>query len=149
MPVAAPQIQFSFSTKELDRTLDALLEGGAVVSNIYNDAKSEDGTYYWTIVNNGRGPVRPVNAKVLHWIDPETGKDVFAMYSRGVPPVHMRENAILVVGQAIIPGEYVGLDRATVQRFVNAVASEAVKEMQARTPVRTGQLRDKYRIGEE
>lgn len=38
----------------------------------------------WVI--EGRGPVRPKRARVLHWIDPDTGKDVFSKYSNPVPP---------------------------------------------------------------
>jgi hypothetical protein len=38
----------------------------------------------WVI--DGRGEVRPTRAKALHWIDPVTGKDVFAKRSRPTPP---------------------------------------------------------------
>lgn len=48
---------------------------------------------YW--VEYGRGPVFPVNKKVLHWIDPETGKDVFARYSGPTQGIHFMESAIL------------------------------------------------------
>jgi len=39
----------------------------------------------WVI--EGRGPVLPKEKKVLHWIDPDTGKDVFAK-SAGPAPAH-------------------------------------------------------------
>lgn len=41
---------------------------------------------YSGIVHAGRPEVRPVNAKVLHWFDRVTGKDVFAMRSGPVRP---------------------------------------------------------------
>lgn len=47
------------------------------------------------IVEYGRGPVRPVNAKILHWIDPDTGEDVFSMYSGPVEPTHFIEKTII------------------------------------------------------
>lgn len=45
---------------------------------------SDEKHAFW--IEFGRGPVRPVNAKVLHWIDPDSGKDVFATYSGPVDP---------------------------------------------------------------
>ena len=38
----------------------------------------------WVI--EGRGPVRPKRKKVLHWIDPDTGKDVFRKSVGPAPP---------------------------------------------------------------
>lgn len=48
---------------------------------------------FW--VEYGRGPVFPVNKKVLHWVDPETGKDVFARYSGPTTGIHFMESAML------------------------------------------------------
>ena len=48
---------------------------------------SYDQLPYARWVLEGRGPVRPVRAKVLHWIDPDSGKDVFAK-SVGPAPAH-------------------------------------------------------------
>lgn len=48
----------------------------------------------------GRGPVRPIKGKYLHWIDPDTGKDVFATYAGPTEPTHFFERAYLkVVGK--------------------------------------------------
>jgi hypothetical protein len=150
MPVVTPTLGFRFSinTEAMEKAIAAFESGSVATVNIYNDAKSPEGTYYWSIINNGRGPVRPVNAKALRWIDPVSGKVVFAQYSKGVPPVHMRENAIVVVQNSVIPGDFTGLDENTILRFVMATAEFVAREMRDRTPVRTGQLRDKYRIGE-
>jgi len=41
---------------------------------------------YSGIVHAGRGEVRPVNARVLHWFDHLTGKDVYSMRSGPVAP---------------------------------------------------------------
>jgi len=38
----------------------------------------------WVI--EGRGPVRAKNKKMLHWIDPDTGKDVFRKSVGPAPP---------------------------------------------------------------
>lgn len=47
------------------------------------------------IVEYGRGPVVPVNATVLHWIDPNTGEDVFSRYSGPVEATHFIEKTIM------------------------------------------------------
>lgn len=41
--------------------------------------------FYPLCVEKGRGPVRPVNAKVLHWFT-LSGNEVFSMYSSPAPP---------------------------------------------------------------
>jgi len=46
-------------------------------------------------IEYGRGPVRPVTAKVLHWIDKDTGKDVFAMFSKATEPMPFLEPAVI------------------------------------------------------
>jgi len=48
---------------------------------------------YW--VENGRGIVEPVNAKVLHWVDKVTGEDVFAMRSGPSEPMPFLEPAVI------------------------------------------------------
>lgn len=50
---------------------------------------------YAEYIEYGRGPVRPVNAMALHWIDPETGKDVFAQYAGPTEPQPFMEPAVL------------------------------------------------------
>lgn len=47
------------------------------------------------IVEYGRGPVRPVNATVLAWTDPESGETVFSTYSGPVEPTHFIERTII------------------------------------------------------
>jgi hypothetical protein len=54
----------------------------------------------------GHGPIVPVNAKVLHWVDPSTGKDVFAMYVGPVAGSGVFESAAVqlekMVGDLIV-----------------------------------------------
>lgn len=145
--IAGPNLSFELFTEDIERMADELEKGGGIVANIFNDAQSADGSYYWNLVNNGRGPVRPVHAKALHWIDPKTGKDVFSMYSGPVAPRHIRENAIPAIQQALVSfPESGGYDRKSITQFVNSVADYAKSEMQLRTPVVTGKLRDSYRV---
>lgn len=49
---------------------------------------------YAGIVEFGRGPVRPITAKTLHWIDPRTGKDVFSRYSGPVEAMPFLQPAV-------------------------------------------------------
>jgi len=43
------------------------------------------------ILEYGRGVVRPTKKKVLHWIDPKSGEDVFVMLSKATKPQpHLR-----------------------------------------------------------
>lgn len=146
LPVASPFVKFEIKTDSFEKRLDSIITGGAIRADIYNDAQSAEGVYYWSIINNGRGPVRPIHAKALHWIDPITGKDIFAKFARGVPPRHIRENAILALGGIIIPGDFSELSRDALHRFVIATAIQLKDEMQIRTPIRTGALISKYRI---
>lgn len=52
---------------------------------------------YAPIYEFGRGPVTPKNAKVLHWIDPHTGEDVFSKYSGPVDGTGVFQSTILKV----------------------------------------------------
>lgn len=145
--ILGPNLSFELFTDDIEKMADDLEAGGGLVANIYNDAKSEDGVYYWQIVNNGRGAVRPVHAKALHWVDPKTGKDVFSKYSGPVAPRHIRENAIPAIQQAVVSfPETATFNREALAAFINAVAEYAVAEMESRTPVVTGLLHDSYRI---
>ena len=49
---------------------------------------------YAGYVEFGRGPVRPVNATVLHWIDPRTGKSVFSKYAGPTEPSPFLQPAV-------------------------------------------------------
>ena len=67
-----------------------LLGSIAVISikNEDGDAHALIGTeseYAW-YVEMGRGPVEPVTATVLHWIDKYTGEDVFATHAGPAEP---------------------------------------------------------------
>jgi hypothetical protein len=146
LPTVTPKFNLFLVTEALEKKLDALVEGGAIIALVYNDARSDDGTYYFKFVDGGRGPVRPINAQALHWVDPQTGKDVFAQYSKGVPPRHIVARSLAVVRQRDIPAPSGELNRDTVAKFVNAVAMVAVEEMQSITPVQTGKLKNSYRI---
>jgi len=70
----------------------AVTKRGAFGNVIYKSAHSLTvGVSYQAIpyarwVIEGRGPVRPVRAKMLHWIDPDTGKDVFRKCVGPAPP---------------------------------------------------------------
>lgn len=55
-------------------------------STVYSDA------FYVKWIIGGRGPVRPVRARVLHW-KACSGEDVFAMYAKAVPPNRFHERA--------------------------------------------------------
>lgn len=143
---AAPKFSFFLNTKQLDQQLEKLVESGAIIALVFNDARSEDGEYYFKYVDQGRGPVRPVSAKALHWIDPKTGKDVFAKYAKGVPPRHIISRALAVVRQQDVHLPPGSISREGVANFVNAVALLAIEEMMAITPVETGKLKNSYRL---
>lgn len=51
--------------------------------------------FYAVYIEDGRGPVRPIRAKVLHWVDPQTGEDVFSMYAKATDPSPFLEPAVL------------------------------------------------------
>lgn len=61
------------------------------------DLKGKVGTMvaHAVYVEYGRGIVRPKVKQVLHWIDPETGKDVFAMMSKEFEGAPFLEPAVI------------------------------------------------------
>lgn len=61
--------------------------GGYWVASIYSPEK------YTKWVIEGRGWVRPVRAKVLHWIS-KSGEDVFSMYARPTQPNPFHERGL-------------------------------------------------------
>lgn len=54
---------------------------------------------YASFVNNGRGEVRPVRAKVLHW--KSGGKDFFSMRSGPAAPRPFFDDAVAAIEQAM------------------------------------------------
>lgn len=50
---------------------------------------------YAVYIEYGRGIVKPVTKKVLHWIDPHTGEDVFAMKAKEFPASPFFEPAVI------------------------------------------------------
>ncbi len=77
------------------------------------------GTYKpWAIyIEFGRGPIRPVTAKVLHWKDKDTGDDVFSMYAGPTEPEPFFEPAIIVV-----KSKYKELVITNESRFIGGIA---------------------------
>ena len=56
-----------------------------------------DADYAWYI-EYGRGPVRPLKEDGwLHWIDKQTGKDVFAKFAKATDPMPFLEPAVVRV----------------------------------------------------
>jgi hypothetical protein len=138
-------LKFSFNTRQIEQALDSL-GSESVIAVIFNDAQSKEGKYYWTWVNDGRGPVYPINAQVLHWT--ENGEDVFAMYAGPSAPRHIREKALTAIkaksiAAVVRAGE--PLSRKVLVQFVNDLAKMAVGELQENTPG-NGPLKNSYRI---
>jgi hypothetical protein len=50
---------------------------------------------YAEYIEYGRGPVVPINGEWLHWIDKQTGKDVFAKFAKAVEPMPFLEPAVI------------------------------------------------------
>jgi hypothetical protein len=50
---------------------------------------------YAEYIEYGRGPVIPINGEWLHWIDKQTGKDVFAKFAKAVEPMPFLEPAVI------------------------------------------------------
>lgn len=77
------------------------INSGTLLSSIRilnEDVKSiEVGTdlFYANYIEYGRGPVRPITAKFLHWVDKETGKDVFAKFANATEPSPFLEPAVI------------------------------------------------------
>lgn len=76
--------------------------------------------FYAIYVEYGRGPIRPVTAKVLHWIDKKTGKDVFASYAGPAEARPFFEPAVLAVRK-----KFEGLLAEKMNQFVRGAATKA------------------------
>ena len=50
---------------------------------------------YAGYIEYGRGPVRPISGEWLHWIDKQTGKDVFAKFAKATEPMPFLEPAVI------------------------------------------------------
>lgn len=78
------------------------IDSGHLLSSInilYEDENSvivgTDESYAWYI-EYGRGPVRPLKPDGwLHWIDKQTGKDVFAKFAKATEPMPFMEPAVI------------------------------------------------------
>jgi hypothetical protein len=129
----------------------AWLAGPDVEATIRTTAQSEDGFYYWQTVNDGRGPIVPREARVLHWVSKE-GEDVFAMRAGPVAPRHMIQRALPVIrqgAQAMAQAWQAGgeIGRETLCEFANQVAEGiAIPALQAVTPAVTGKLQESYEV---
>lgn len=54
--------------------------------------------FYSVYIEYGRGPVRPLKpGGVLHWVDKDTGEDVFAKFARETEPSPFMEPAVIEV----------------------------------------------------
>lgn len=51
--------------------------------------------FYAAWIEYGRGPVKPISATVLHWVDKYTGKDVFAKFAGPTNPEPFMEPAVI------------------------------------------------------
>lgn len=148
----ALRFKITLDTSGLEEQLARLASAGKVEAVIRNTAQSEDGFYYFNVVNDGRGPVRPVEAKALHWVDPKSGADVFSKYSGPSAPRHMKERAAPVIRRdgAIMAQTWEAggeLGRETIVEFVNQLAERiAVPALKAVTPTVSGKLQQSYEI---
>lgn len=72
------------------------VDGSNVLLEFYNDAGEYAGfqEYGTGIYGPKKTPIRPKNGKLLTWIDPDTGKRVWAREVRGVPPKRFMHRAI-------------------------------------------------------
>jgi hypothetical protein len=150
-------LNFVLDTRGINKTF-AKLQKEKIVAYVFNNARDGDGQFYWKAVNDGRKAITPIHAKALHWVN-EAGEDVFAMYAGPVAPAHIREKSMPEIrelskaigfvtknyqkGARLSSGKF---NRGYVVHFVNRVVEAAVVVFQANTPVRTGNLKDSYKI---
>lgn len=87
------------------------IDSGDLLSSIKILFEDENSIYvgsdmpYAGHIEFGRGPVFPINAKFLHWIDKDTGKDVFAKSAGPTEPQPFLAPAVEIVS-AKVPGIY-------------------------------------------
>ena len=76
------------------------IDSGTLLASLRILAEDDRSITVGTDVNHayyiefGRGPVRPVNKKYLHWIDKDTSEDVFATYAGPTEPQPFLQPAV-------------------------------------------------------
>lgn len=88
------QTNSSIVSADLLNSVQVFEVGENAMGGMYGIVGSE--LEYAVFVEYGRGPVRPVVARVLHWVDPETGEDVYSMYAGPTQPAPFLEPAVIV-----------------------------------------------------
>ena len=73
----------------------ALLSSIGIIEEGHNYIIVGTNIPYAGYIEYGRGPVRPINAEWLHWIDKQTGKDVFAKFAKATEPMPFLEPAVI------------------------------------------------------
>jgi len=141
----APKFKFQLSTKAVDAAMDAVVATGGIVATVLNTAQSDDGYYYWNAVNYGRGPIFAKPGKVLSWVDPVSGKRIFATKVRASTPRHMLARALPSIRERCQQeGGKVELSVDGFTQLVLRWAAIAIEELQNVTPVITGKLKASY-----
>lgn len=122
------------------------LPNSAVRATIHNSAKDARGFHYFHRVDEGRGPVRPVRAKMLRWQSVRYPQGAFRKFSRPAPARNIRGQAMRSAApeiQAIAAQS--GSSRTAVVATVNRVATRLVLYLLRFTPIGLrGRLRNSY-----
>lgn len=81
-------------------TFDFDIAGEQGTATVYHTLLESDRATWevvFHVMNHGSRAHGPVRAKALHWIDKETGEDVFAKWVKGVKPLYFAEKCDLVI----------------------------------------------------
>ena len=76
-------------------SMGTLLSSIRILNETKNNIEVGTDIDYAGYIEYGRGPVRPINAKFLHWIDKASGKDVFAKFAKATEPSPFLEPAVI------------------------------------------------------
>lgn len=146
-----------FSVKvDVGRLLDDLPQ--PISASVVSTATTRTGLSLFRILDEGRGPVRPVRAKALMiplrepTFLPEVGGTrafIFRMFSRATKPLHLTKKAVnAVIEQARVEKGENLLTHSGAFRFLNRLATAAVRCLRDETPSRTGRMQQSYEIKE-
>jgi len=115
-------------------------------SEVSNSANNKGFAYFWA-VDQGRGPIRPVNAKALRF-RAKDGNIVFSKYAKAAPAQHLTDRSL----KRLMPNTMIAAMMASgnsflswARDFLRSMARAEANELQGITPRVSGKLAKSYK----
>lgn len=132
-------------------------------AEIISEAKVTSGLSLFRLLDEGRGPVRPVTARALRipisfGFPAGPGRSgfagtgssfIFRMFSRAVPPLHLTDKTVAEIEHAagvVAVGSLSDLDRSFFASVLNFLGLAGLAHLKSISPGRTGRFREQLSL---